>query len=72
MYFSDVLVGESIEIGDVACIRVDQKSGPRVRLAIATKLSPIRINPTGHIPEHYTLGMTNELKPIRPKILSST
>ncbi len=72
MYFMDVKTGEAVDIGGVARIRVEHKYGQRVKLAIATALTPIKLIPNGHIPDHYTLGMTNEVKPIIPRILAAS
>lgn len=53
-------IGHVVEIGDTVAIKLLEKSGQRVRMAIATQLAPIRINATGIIPARYSTGITGE------------
>jgi hypothetical protein len=50
-----VKVGEGVQIGDLAFIKVDDKSGSRVNLKIATVDPAMRVQrvPTGIIPERF-------------------
>ena len=59
MFSKTLRIGEAVEIGDVAAVRVEQKSGRMVRLAIFTAL-PIRFLADGLIPARYTHGITGE------------
>ncbi|MRX32814.1 hypothetical protein [Aminobacter sp. MDW-2] len=67
MFSKTIRVGEAVEIGDVACIRVDEKSGRNVRLSFFTDL-PIRHMADGLIPARYTHGITGEARrvPVDP------
>jgi hypothetical protein len=60
MITRDVKVGDILEIGDQVSIKVKEKSGQRVRLVIATAISPIKMNETGVMPERYATGLTGE------------
>lgn len=66
----NVPIGQAVEIGGVVAIRVDEKMGRRVRLTIATALSPIRLIESGIIPDHYTIGISGEVRPMKPRILA--
>jgi hypothetical protein len=55
----DVKVGQAIQLGDQAVIKVAEKSGQRVRLVIATQLA-IELIATGIIPSRFTTGITGE------------
>jgi hypothetical protein len=52
--------GEALQIGDAAVVRVEEKSGRRVRLVIATLMSPIHLIPSGIFPDRFTTGITGE------------
>lgn len=52
-----VKVGEAVQIGDVAFVRVKEKSGQRVTLAIATELAIEHI-PTGILPPIFSTGLS--------------
>lgn len=56
----DMHVGESIEIGEDVCVRIDDKSGRGVRLAVgvAAHVTPIRHRPSGIMPQRFTTGVT--------------
>jgi len=58
-----VKTGEAIAIGDVAYVKVLDKSGQRVRLVVASHARPIRIIATGIIPSRFTTGLTGEIRP---------
>lgn len=60
MFSTTVRVGQAVQIGDAAVVRVDHKSGQMVRLVIATALHPIRVIATGIIPARFTMGITGE------------
>jgi len=57
MFSKTLHVGEAIEIGDVASVRVEAKSGCMVKLAFFTEL-PLRLLVDGLIPPRYTHGIT--------------
>jgi hypothetical protein len=57
MFSKTLHVGEAIEIGDVASVRVEAKSGCMVKLAFFTDL-PLRLLVDGLIPPRYTHGIT--------------
>jgi len=60
-----VKTGEAIAIGNVACVKVLDKSGQRVRLVVATRRSnPVRIIPTGIIPPRLAVGIEKEKTPL--------
>jgi hypothetical protein len=64
--FSTTLrVGEVVEVGNVAAVRVEKKSGCMVKLAFFTEL-PIRMLGYGLIPPQYTTGVTGERLPQQP------
>jgi hypothetical protein len=56
MFSKTLRVGEAVEIGDVAAVRVEEKSGCRVKLSLFTDL-PIRMLNEGIIPPRYTYGL---------------
>jgi hypothetical protein len=49
--------GEAMEIGDVAVVRVEHKSGSATKLAFFTDL-PLRSLALGVIPPKYTYGLS--------------
>lgn len=57
MYSKTLRVGEAIEIGDQAVVRVEAKSGCMVKLAFFTEL-PLRMLVDGIIPPRYVYGVT--------------
>jgi hypothetical protein len=59
MFSKTMHVGEAIEIGDSAAVRVEHKSGSMVKLAFFTDL-PLRMLVDGLIPLRYTHGITGE------------
>jgi hypothetical protein len=65
-----VKIGQAVQIGDAAVVRVDDKSGRYVRLRIATALSPIKLLADGIIPMRFTVGLGGEIGrtsvPMRP------
>jgi hypothetical protein len=59
----DVKVGQALQIGaddpqHGVVIKVEEKSGRRVQLAIATAMSPIRIIADGLFPSRFTTGIS--------------
>jgi hypothetical protein len=56
MFSTTLRVGEAIEIGDQAAVRVEAKSGCMVKLAFFTSL-PLRVIVDGIIPPRYTYGL---------------
>jgi hypothetical protein len=64
-----VKIGQAVHIGsdDPAhgvVLRVEDKSGRMVRLAISTAMSPIRMIADGLFPPRYTTGITGERRRI--------
>ncbi|MDA4845943.1 hypothetical protein [Hoeflea poritis] len=57
-------IGESLKIGDAALIRVADKSGRMVKLAIATRL-PIEQIAAGIDIRPIAAGITGETRPVR-------
>ena len=55
-------VGEAVQIGEAAVVKVTEKSGQRVKLVIATALAPIRLIASGIIPQRFSTGVTGELR----------
>lgn len=56
-------IGDVVEIGDVAAVRVEAKSGQAVRLAFAADRSVrIRLNPFGVIPKKFAVGTVDQDK----------
>jgi len=60
-----IKTGEAIAIGDVAYVKVLDKSGQRVRLVVASPIRPIHIIASGIIPQRFTTGLTGEREPVR-------
>jgi len=57
-----VKTGEAIAIGDVAYVKVLDKSGQRVRLVVAAcRSNQVRIIPTGIIPPAFNFGLTRQI-----------
>lgn len=56
MYSKTFRVGEAIEIGDQAVVRIEAKSGSMVKLAFFTGL-PLRMLVDGIIPPRYVYGI---------------
>ncbi|WP_420354834.1 hypothetical protein [Bartonella choladocola] len=52
-----VRVGQAVQIGEEAVVRVEDKSGRRVKLVIATRHTPINIIDTGIIPARFVVGL---------------
>lgn len=55
-----VKIGQAVQIGDVAVVKVEDKKGRCVRLRFATALSPITILADGLIPMRFTVGLAGE------------
>lgn len=55
-----VRVGQAVQIGEVAVVKVCEKSGRCVRLAFATEVAPIRLLADGIIPPRFTTGITGQ------------
>lgn len=52
-----VKVGEAVQIGDVAVVKLAEKSGQRIKLVFATAL-PLTHIVTGIIPAAFSTGIT--------------
>ncbi len=52
-----VKVGQAVQIGDVAVIKVLERAGRRVGLQFATSVSPITLIPSGIIPDEFAVGI---------------
>lgn len=63
-----VRVGQVVEVSDVLAVRVVEKKGSYVRLIFATMLSPIRVSPTGILPERFSCGIAGESRFVPEKI----
>ncbi len=61
----DVRVGQAVQLGDQAVVKVAEKSGQRVKLVIATHLA-IELIVTGIIPTRFSTGLTGERMAHRP------
>lgn len=55
-----VRTGQVVQIGDIGCIKVAEKSGRQVKLIFAMNVKPILILADGLIPARFTLGITGE------------
>lgn len=56
-------IGDVVEIGDTAAVRVEAKSGQLVRLAFAAPRSvEIKLNPFGVIPKKFVTGTINQTR----------
>lgn len=55
-----VRMGQAVQIGEEAVVKVIDKSGRMVRLVIATHHSPVRLLADGIIPVRFTVGITGE------------
>lgn len=55
-----VRVGQAVQIGEHGVVKVEDKTGRRVRLVFAGDFSPIRLIADGIIPARFTLGITGE------------
>jgi len=56
-----VRVGQAVQMGDVACVKVVARDGSTIRLGFATDIAPIRIIPSGIIPERFLHGIRRDL-----------
>lgn len=70
MLVMTVKVGEALQLGEVAVIKVLEKQGQRVKLAIASQVSPIALIPDGIIPTRFTFGVTGEQRSARGNLAS--
>lgn len=60
MLVKDVLVGQVVQLGEVAAIKLLEKAGGgRVKMAFATEL-PVKVIADGIIPVRFTLGVTGK------------
>lgn len=57
-----VRIGQAVQLGEVAVVKVEEKSGRNVRLVFATAIAPIRLIADGIIPKRFTMGITGERK----------
>lgn len=55
-----VRIGQAVQIGEAAVVKVEDKSGRMVRLIIATSISPINLLADGIIPARFTTGITGD------------
>lgn len=55
-----VKVGQVLLVGDALALKVVEKRGQRIGLQIATMMAPIRIDPTGILPQRFACGITGE------------
>lgn len=55
-----VRIGQAVQLGDVAVVKVEDKSGRRVRLTFATTVSPISLIPDGIIPRRFAVGLGDQ------------
>lgn len=60
MQVFSVKIGQAIQIGEAAVVKVEDKSGRMVRLIVASTLAPIRLLADGLIPARFTVGVTGE------------
>lgn len=65
-----VRVGQAVQIGEVAVIKVQEKSGRQVKLGIAAldSISPIKLLPTGIIPARFAVGLGEGAHPASPQM----
>lgn len=59
-----VRIGQAVQIGDVAVVKVEEKSGRRVRLLFAATVSPISLIPDGLIPPRFAAGFGEQRRRI--------
>lgn len=52
-----VRIGQAVQIGEEAVVRVEEKSGKMVKLVIATQHTPISILSDGLIPKRFCGGL---------------
>ena len=55
-----VKVGQAVNIGDSAVVKILEKSGQRVKMVIATQMAPITLLADGIIPPRFCNGITGE------------
>ncbi|MEN5278920.1 hypothetical protein ABE527_18485 [Brucella sp. TWI432] len=58
-----VRIGQAVQIGEAAVVKVEDKQGRGVKLVFATDISPIRILDDGVIPTRFTRGITGRPRP---------
>lgn len=58
-----VRIGQAVQIGEAAVVKVEDKQGRAVKLVFATEISPIRILDDGIIPTRFTRGITGRPRP---------
>lgn len=64
-------VGQAVQMGDVACIKVVGREGSKIQLGFATDIAPIRIIPSGIIPERFLHGIRRDLREPAPRLLAA-
>ncbi|CAN7305923.1 hypothetical protein LJR231_001575 [Phyllobacterium sp. LjRoot231] len=57
-----VRIGQAVQLGEYAVIKVEEKSGRNVRLVFATAIQGIHLLADGIIPKRFTVGITGERK----------
>lgn len=65
-----VRIGEVVEIGDVAAVKVFDRKGRDVYLGFETPIHPIVINHSGIVPERFSTGIVRGQKP-RPALAAA-
>ena len=55
----DIRIGQAVQIGDVAVVKLKDKAGARIKLAIATQL-PLLLLADGLIPARFTTGISGD------------
>ena len=63
MLMLDVKIGQAVTIGKETLVKVADKRGRKVRLAIATSLSPIKLLPPGLDLTTYVEGIDGVRQP---------
>lgn len=61
-----VQVGQAVQIGDVAAVKVVAKEGSTIRLGFFTDISPIRLLPPGIVPQRFLHGIRRESREPMP------
>lgn len=67
----NVKVGQAVQIGDVAVVKVQDKRGAMVKLVFATNIKPIRLLATGIIPRQFITGLGDAYSETPPRLVSN-
>lgn len=65
-------VGQAVQMGDVACVKIVAREGSTIRLGFATDIAPIRIIPSGIIPERFIHGIRPESRTPMPRLAAAS